>query len=230
MNWGLLILTAAVGCPWSRPVVYSCQPVVYSAQPVVYSAREVVYLPCTTVRSVASATPPPAVAVQEDQAVANANAQTTETDENAVAPAVAEESELRNASYRPFSSISVGGLELDWGVASIGPGILTPNTVPLVTSGGGGAFGGGSGSGGGFGGFAGGTPPSVVNNNVMMMPPWNPCCCCPCKPDKSCGPDPQSPDPVPEPHSIAMWTLLVAGFAWWCKRRQRASVLHGQLS
>jgi len=214
MNWCMLLAMASVAGPWSQN---SCRTYYWSEpMPVYVTSQEVsncgTYTPamvcgqevaqvCEESKSVAAN----ASAKEEEKSTVAASA--TETD-----PAADEESVAEFVNYSAPASYGGGDLALDWGVASIGAGTLYPNAQNLS---GGGAFpfmrGWGNGSNGSSGGSSASVTPSpiiiynIINNTTTG------------------GGGGNGGHPVPEPASIAAWSIGVLAVGFLVHRRRVAT-------
>lgn len=175
----LLLGTTLVAGPWCQPVTYVvCEPVP-------------VYWQCTPAANALPAKTTVSAAVVEDVAAETVEAAATATDDPVT-------ENVAGMTFDPASltlrNLGLGHMALDWGVASIASGALTP--TPAATFGGGGFFwpGGNRNSGGGStvvpAVSANGNPIVLLNvGGTTIIPP--------------------PPQPVPEPASLLTWLGLI---------------------
>ena len=97
---------------------------------------------------------------------------------------------------------TMSDLSLEWGLATIGPGVLAPQGGGVSSRPGGGGPGGGGGGG-----------PQQSRPGFLFDPP-------PRAPVPGPGPAP-SVEPVPEPSAIVVWLVLLVGAASVVRRRNR---------
>lgn len=156
-----------------------------------------VYCPCTPVFVQAPIETPQAVAVEK--AVA---------DEEVAEAVSARQSVLDPAGLR-FKGLNLPDMALDWGLATIGPGTLHPTNYAIASSSG---FFPGSGS-------TGSSASGLERSVITIVQPQTPIV----PPGTIIGPGPDKPV-VPEPTSVAIWTLLGIGGMGILRRRRRNSM------
>jgi hypothetical protein len=109
------------------------------------------------------------------------------------------------AEFSLWHDWTMSDLSLEWGLATIGPGVLAPQYGGMSGSPGGGAPGGGGNQ--------------RPNGPTFLFPPPTP------TPTPPPGPGPGGVDPVPEPASVAVWMAAIIGVVVHVKRRKGSAAL-----
>lgn len=221
MLWGTLLAAIVVGNPPTYVVYHGPEYCCLQA----WQAPIIVYeVPCAvqTIPSPAMAlVPVPVDPPTTTAAVVQDKTQTKTTDEPLTEPvkATEEDSVLEDAAFGPpgmMSQRSLDHLSLGWGVSTIGNGTLYPTPMNAGYSGGFGGFGGGSGNNSQpLGGTNTGANWNMINN---VLPPIT--INCPCAPPTPTTNPPSNPNEVPEPTTLATWSLGAAAVYLFRRRRK----------